>query len=179
MNRSTATPLQDYPWYAADKWEGLEQGDILLDCPVLIPTEELTPLLIDARSDITSQEAVGIRLYDLVIMSQSCDLAQDNIDQVLLCAFFPASNLNSDKRIAVMKERMPSQHMIEACVLNGHEFERQVIDFRTIYTLPKAFVSRFVEKMGKRIRLLPPYREHLSQSFARYFMRVGLPRPLK
>ncbi len=26
-----------------------------------------------------------------------------------------------------------------------------------------------------RLRLLPPYREHLSQSFARQFMRVGLP----
>jgi hypothetical protein len=23
--------------------------------------------------------------------------------------------------------------------------------------------------------LLPPYREHLSQAFARFFMRVGLP----
>jgi hypothetical protein len=23
---------------------------------------------------------------------------------------------------------------------------------------------------------MPPYREHLAQAFARYFMRVGLPR---
>jgi hypothetical protein len=29
--------------------------------------------------------------------------------------------------------------------------------------------------MATRLRLLPPYREHLSQSFARFFMRVGLP----
>ena len=29
--------------------------------------------------------------------------------------------------------------------------------------------------MARRLRLLPPYREHLSQSFARFFMRVGLP----
>jgi hypothetical protein len=28
---------------------------------------------------------------------------------------------------------------------------------------------------GRRLRLLPPYREHLSQAFARFFMRVGLP----
>lgn len=27
----------------------------------------------------------------------------------------------------------------------------------------------------QRLRLLPPYREHLSQAFARYFMQVGLP----
>jgi hypothetical protein len=25
------------------------------------------------------------------------------------------------------------------------------------------------------LRLLPPYRKHLSQSFARFIMRVGLP----
>jgi hypothetical protein len=29
-----------------------------------------------------------------------------------------------------------------------------------------------------RPQLLPPYREHLSQSFARFFMRVGLPIPV-
>jgi hypothetical protein len=25
------------------------------------------------------------------------------------------------------------------------------------------------------VRLLPPYREHLAQAFARFFIRVGLP----
>lgn len=30
----------------------------------------------------------------------------------------------------------------------------------------------------EHLRLLPPYREHLSQAFARYFMRVGLPQDL-
>jgi len=28
---------------------------------------------------------------------------------------------------------------------------------------------------GETLRLLSPYKEHLSQSFARFFMRVGLP----
>jgi hypothetical protein len=32
-----------------------------------------------------------------------------------------------------------------------------------------------VEKLGNRLRLCPPYREHLAQAFARFFMRVGLP----
>ncbi len=69
--------------------------------------------------------------------------------------------------------------MIEKCELPNHEFERQIIDFRTIYTLPKDFVLAFSGKLGKRVRLLSPYKEHLSQAFARYFMRVGLPRPLR
>jgi hypothetical protein len=36
-------------------------------------------------------------------------------------------------------------------------------------------VREFAHQMGDRLRLLPPYREHLSQAFARLFMRVGLP----
>ena len=50
-----------------------------------------------------------------------------------------------------------------------------IIVFKRIYTTPKETLEDFVEKVGNRIRLLPPYREHLSQAFARYFMRVGLP----
>jgi hypothetical protein len=36
-------------------------------------------------------------------------------------------------------------------------------------------VREFANAAGHRLRLLPPYREHLSQAFARLFMRVGLP----
>lgn len=36
-------------------------------------------------------------------------------------------------------------------------------------------IKGIAERNGKRLRLCPPYREHLSQAFARYFMRVGLP----
>jgi hypothetical protein len=41
--------------------------------------------------------------------------------------------------------------------------------------LPSEDLLREYVKDKKRIRLLPPYREHLSQAFARHFMRVGLP----
>ncbi|MCS6860043.1 MAG: hypothetical protein NZT92_06970 [Abditibacteriales bacterium] len=53
--------------------------------------------------------------------------------------------------------------------------EIRVVDFRRVYTLPKAFVRNFAAAQGKRLRPLPPYREHLAQAFARFFMRVGLP----
>lgn len=51
----------------------------------------------------------------------------------------------------------------------------QVVDFRNIYSVSLNFLSDLTMKKGERLRLLPPYREHLSQSFARFFMRVGLP----
>jgi hypothetical protein len=34
------------------------------------------------------------------------------------------------------------------------------------------------ERQRPRLRLRSPYREHLSQASARFFMRVGLPRPV-
>ena len=72
------------------------------------------------------------------------------------------------------KGRLPAFHVLAASAITGFEREVRVIDFRRVYSLPVSFV-RSRAKAAKRLRLLPPYREHLSQSFARFFMRVGLP----
>jgi hypothetical protein len=55
----------------------------------------------------------------------------------------------------------------------------RIVDFGRILSLPRNFVGQFAAGKGKRLRLRPPYREHLSQSFARFFMRVGLPQDVK
>ncbi|MBE0478052.1 hypothetical protein IBX65_02895 [Candidatus Aerophobetes bacterium] len=59
--------------------------------------------------------------------------------------------------------------------MNGFERGYTVVDFRSVYSVAFDFIVELAEKRGKRLRLLPPYREHLSQAFARFFMRVGLP----
>jgi len=57
--------------------------------------------------------------------------------------------------------------------------EHRVVDFHYVYTVPRNFLESLLEQRGQtRLRLLPPYREHLSQAFARFFMRVGLPVPI-
>lgn len=174
-----ASKKQSYPWYQAESGENLEQGDMLPNCPVILPPANLSEKLIGVKEGDELQVPSPINFGDLIIMSQSCDLVQNHITQVLLCAHFPASTLGKDKRNSIRKEQRPSLHMIEKCEIEGFEFERQVVDFRTIYTLPKDFVVAFALSLNQRVRLLPPYKEHLSQSFARYFMRVGLPRPLE
>jgi len=40
-------------------------------------------------------------------------------------------------------------------------------------------LEELVTHTGKRLRLCPPYREHLAQAFARFFMRVGLPQDVQ
>ena len=64
--------------------------------------------------------------------------------------------------------------LAECCLLDSL-CEVRVVDFRRVYSLPVTFLRRRATQCGNRIRLLPPYREHLSQAFARFFMRVGFP----
>ena len=178
MSETRAGEAPVYPWYQSHLWTGLEQGDLLPDCPVVVPPTNLTEALLAKEGEEIGIE-MEVQRVRLIVMSQSCDLAEDKIDQVLLCGYFPASDHPKHTRSEIRKERFPALHMIEKCELAGHEFERQDVDFRTIYTLPKAFVISFASSLNERVRLLSPYKEHLSQAFARYFMRVGLPQPLQ
>ena len=177
MKKSPQNP--SYPWYQVERWDSLEQGDLLPNCPIVLPPPNLSEKLIGINEGDKLELPTLIQFADLIIMSQSCDLTQNKITQVLLCAHFSASSLGKGDRNSIRKEQRPALHMIEKCEIEGFEFERQIIDFRTIYTLPKDFVTAFANSLNQRVRLLPPYKEHLSQSFARYFMRVGLPRPLE
>lgn len=179
MNEVNATGEPSYEWYQVGAWLNLLQGDLLFGCPVLVPPANLSPSLSNLKEGDNLQGSLLIQRADLIVLSQSCDLQNDKIDQVLLCAHFPASDYSNSERKSIRREQRPSAHMIQRCLIVGHDFERRVIDFRTIYTLPKDLVIAVALNGSSRVRLLPPYREHLSQAFARYFMRVGLPRPLE
>lgn len=179
MNNEAQSSYTSFEWYNAGKWEDIQQGDILSDCPVLVPSESLTEALLRTLSGEKVTAPYKLEVSDLIVVSQTCDLLKKDIKQVLLCSHFPASDYSKDELTSIRKEHRPSQHMIEACEIDGHQCEQRVIDFRTVHTLPKDFVSAFLKQQPSQLRLMPPYREHLAQAFARYFMRVGLPRNLK
>ena len=64
-------------------------------------------------------------------------------------------------------------------VVGGLTIEHAVVDFHEIFTLPRQVLETLlVARNSDRPQLLPTYREHLSQAFARFFMRVGLPAPI-
>jgi len=52
---------------------------------------------------------------------------------------------------------------------------QMIVDFRTAKTVSRNYLKAKLEEQAQGILLLSPYREHLSQAFGRYFMRVGLP----
>jgi hypothetical protein len=60
------------------------------------------------------------------------------------------------------------------------KLDHRVVDFYDVFTLPVTFLEQWLKRKNKdRPRLRPPYREHLSQAFARFYMRVGLPTPIE
>ena len=115
-------------------------------------------------------------------MSQSCDLVkgQEKLADIVLCSVWNRSEITDPKMTKAetweeaRKGRLPNVHLIAPCTCIGFEREVRMVDFREVHSLPVSYI-RNRAMISRRIRLLPPYREHLSQSFARFFMRVGLP----
>jgi len=168
-----------YEWYKeVSGTERLEQGDIIEKCSFLIPGME------HYKAILENVEAgpIDIKEANAIILSQSCDIANDKIDSIILCPIFPLAELTVDGKIfQSSKERevlrrgnSPAYHLLNKFKIGELSEDFYVVNFRTIYSAPKKFIEAIV-KDNLRKRLLPPYREHLSQSFARYFMRVGLP----
>ena len=176
--------VQKYPWYDIVKTRELEQGDLLTRCPVLKTVwSKETFTQTETEYELQAQEEI----FDVVVMSQSCDLVNDKVDSVLVCPYhdidifiqdaYPTANAKSIRtfREKVRRGDMPGYHMVAACEFPTHEQNIQIVSFYDVFSIPKEFASDLVENRSPRLRLMPPYREHLGQAFARFFMRVGLP----
>ncbi len=164
--------MEDYPWYQLIEGKEIFQGDIVNSCPLII-----------SPSTIKDVIKVDVLEYDVIVMSQSCDLVQKNLELVLVCPIWPLNefeNKNPSYKNPKMEESLrrgysPGYHMLNKCRIDGFETDYLIVDFRSIYSVSFDFLADLAERKGKRVHLLPPYREHLSQAFARFFMRVGLP----
>jgi len=119
-----------------------------------------------------------VRSYRLI-----WDKAHSKVDEVLLCALWDLEKLSQKYEFAnhwkgreeIRRSHAPGFHMLNASKLLNFERPIRVAVFHRVYSLPLVFLRSMAKIRGHRLRLLPPYREHLGQAFARYFMRVGLP----
>jgi hypothetical protein len=172
---------ESYPWYEVVEGEKLEQGDLLRACPVVVPA--LPNGLIEPDVMISAE----VLTYDVLVMTQSCDLANNKTTEVILCPHWdlkaagqidPLLAFKNSQR-AILKGQHYRYTMLAASLETDPSVGIHIVDFGRIFSLPKSFVQQFAAQQGRRLRLLPPYREHLSQSFARFFMRVGLPQDIE
>ena len=87
-----------------------------------------------------------------------------------------ALHVDHDQRGARrFKNKVEGLHLLPGVDAPQNNRDALVVDFRLIVSLPIGYVTRHAEALENRPRLLSPYVEHFSQSFARFFMRVGLP----
>ena len=161
-----------YPWYSVVTDNEIQQGDLLfkLEVPLVHHTEG-EPL------------DVVVQTFDAIVMTQSCDIPKPTLDYLILCPVWgleQAAKLHPDFGTPGGKEnlrqgRFVALHLLNKCEIPGFERGFMVVQFERVLERPKASIQEFVSRQNSRLRLLPPYREHLAQAFARFFMRVGLP----
>lgn len=165
-----------YPWFDLAEDESLLQGDLIEGCRVVIPVT-IAPEHDKIRVEREER--------DLIVLTQSCDLVigREKVTEVLLATVWRVSDLAPGEYVAstrgleeVRRGNVPGYHMLAAC----DEFTWtapgiRIVDFRALVTLPIAYLRSRLPTTAQRLRLNPPYREHLSQAFARFCMRVGLP----
>jgi hypothetical protein len=126
---------------------------------------------------------VVVSYRNVIVLSQSCDLDQRKLEFVLVAPYVGLEQAKaqydylrgSDKREALRQGNQVGLHPLNRCEIRGYETDYLVVDFRQVFTAPLAYAFAKAAKPVTRLRLLPPYREHLAQAYARFIMRVGLP----
>lgn len=168
-------------WYKTinPEEDEIHQGDIINGCPILVPPPSIN---LDGEND------VGVEVFDVVVLSQSCDLEQGNIKIVLVCPVFNFTEVcksfpENEKSAKGIKSRFnkfkkgtdPNYHLLDKAPDIGIQ-DFLIADFRSVYGIHIDSLKHHVKNSETaRFRLLSPYREHIAQAFARFMMRVGLP----
>lgn len=71
--------MNDEDWYELTEGGLLLQGNILMNCPVFSVAGPLSwPLSADAEIEVEA------KVFDLVVMTQSCDLENEKVEDILL-----------------------------------------------------------------------------------------------
>lgn len=172
----------EYPWFELQENSAdITQGDIIKGCPV--------PILKEFHISEEGQNVQAeIAIIDGIVLTQACDIANNKVENIILCAITSKSDFEEIQRSAgrgekeirksidgIIKGQQNAYHIINDYKSEDFSQDYYIINFKDIFSVPVEVARSIAENNGKRLRLCPPYREHLSQAFARYFMRVGLP----
>lgn len=124
---------------------------------------------------------------DVIVLTQTCDLEHAEQEEVLVGRVvswvdFAVAQVAAGNQAVRSREfarnlrngTIPPLHLLRA-----HDGDpalaRSLVHFRELHTLARSQLQRHAGRQRTRLRLRSPYREHLGQAFARFFMRVGLP----
>ena len=165
--------------------ERVSQGDLLIGCTLL-----------GGRAD-KNPEGLAVEKIeeDVLVVTQDCDLAQGKAEDVLLCFCLPLSRFKEDWRADraengksastkdwkwlcenTTKGYTPNLAILDPFESEALSTEHRVVMFSKAYPMPLDYIQAELRQRNEpRLRLVSPFREHISQSFARCYMRVPLP----
>ena len=128
----------------------LQQGDLLPGCAV--------PVFPDDYAESPDPSQVGMLIWDLIVMTHSCDLENEKVDHVSLC---PVHSLNvlagidgkfekADERENIRRAKYEALHML-ATPGNPTDLEGVlIVDFRRIFSLPVGYLKKHAGQSGPR-----------------------------
>ena len=195
--------MTEYHWYDEVPPERpLRQGDVIEECPVAVFDDQIQEQTGQDQLVEELRAAVAVEKVRAVVMTQQCDLEYKRVRNVILCPIYhlaeyrerweefqrergqnPTEN-NWNKWLKEVKDGK----VWNLAMLNRRDtgdqgaltLPPQIVDFHEIFSLPVDFLTSWARASElRRLQLQPPYREHLSQAFARFFMRVGLPQEIE
>ena len=178
--------------YVLHAHKRLCQGDVLRDVALLEATA-------DENGDLDSTERF---LPYVIVLTQDCDLEQDEqarsapqkpnddkfLQSVLLCPAYQSLKVRHGTHLEQLNLKMHSFNSANWNLLKQNNMHRYhflpeeaalqlpeaVLDFKQYFTSPREFFcarykTHYVATLG------PLFREALSQRFAQYLSRIGLP----
>jgi len=167
----------------------LAQGDFLCACPVIVPLDTLRK---PEKSKHGPPKAVqeidaSVREFNVVILTQDCDIPKPSTRHILVCEYKRLADVQKDSAFFrdndnlenVRRGYIHRQHLLNKCLRDGLKEKYKtddllVLNFNKIYSVPKELAIRHAAYCGDRPRLKSPYKERMSQAFAKYFMRIAV-----
>lgn len=161
-------------WYEVTQGNSLEQGDLL-------PGLRAPRVVVDPSADGGIRVLVGTG--DYVVLSQTCDLENDKVKEVLLASVLTyqamAHEVGASARGKSFREALIKGADFAYFLLHHSDgpprLEWSVVNFHQLRLIDIQFCRNHANNLGPRLRLVSPYKENLAQGFGRYMMRVALP----
>jgi hypothetical protein len=154
--------------------EAVDQGDIIDGCPLL---------------QVTGFDAVNVDPLDIghsrnriVVLTQTCDLANEKTTVVVVARILPAQSLVDQQALKASEVRGPirSGRVFGLYYLPKNsdlDLPEAIVDLRQLHTVRLDLLQTLCVQGFRRARIQLLYREHLAKHFADTYSRIGLPEP--
>jgi hypothetical protein len=150
----------------------IDQGDVIDDCPILW----------HAYWDLDRQPMVQVKefLSRVIVLTQTCDLAQAKTIWAIVAMVFPAQKLvddgilkSADIRGPVRGGRTWGWYFLPKA--DDLDLPESIVDLRQLHTVRLDMLRSLCQRRKRSARLQPLYREHLNKFFGDTYSRIGLP----